>query len=231
MAQCEAKSKRSGEQCRRRAIKGRKVCQMHGGKSLAGPLHPNFKDGRHMYSAAMPAHLVQSVAAFHDHPETLQLLSEISTQRARAFELLQRIQQHGGGTWKEVSDAWDDLQAAANDKETSPNELRRATKHVEAIIKRGLAVDYNWRLLDNTTDRVAKLVTMQAQREEYRKTNLKETEAMMFVLRVGMAARSAIARHVTEDNLNNLSADELRDRIFADVSTSCRAAVSRDTLE
>lgn len=33
MAQCKAKSKRSGERCRRYAMKGKAVCSMHGGKS------------------------------------------------------------------------------------------------------------------------------------------------------------------------------------------------------
>ncbi len=33
MTQCTAKSKRSGEQCLRWAVRGRETCHMHGGKS------------------------------------------------------------------------------------------------------------------------------------------------------------------------------------------------------
>lgn len=33
MNQCEAKSKRTGERCRNRPMKGKGVCRMHGGKS------------------------------------------------------------------------------------------------------------------------------------------------------------------------------------------------------
>ncbi len=216
--------------CARVVARAGKKCPKHGGKSLAGPAHPNFKDGRHMYGAAMPEHLVESVAAFHEHPESLQLLSEISTQRGRAFELLKRIQEHGGGTWQEVSDAWDELQETANNSKATDEQIRRATRHVESIIKKGLAVDYNWRQYDNTTDRIARLVQMQAEREEFKKSNLKESEAMMFIVRLATSVRTAITRHLTEDNLNNLSADELQRRIMADVSDACRAAATGQSV-
>lgn len=34
MAQCKAKSKRSGERCKKHALKGKNVCKIHGGKSI-----------------------------------------------------------------------------------------------------------------------------------------------------------------------------------------------------
>lgn len=52
MAQCAAKSKRSGEQCRRRASRGQRVCRMHGANSRRGDRHPNFKHG--LFSRHLP---------------------------------------------------------------------------------------------------------------------------------------------------------------------------------
>ena len=42
---CKAKSKRTGQRCRARAVRGMQVCYHHGGKSRRGLSHPNFKHG------------------------------------------------------------------------------------------------------------------------------------------------------------------------------------------
>jgi hypothetical protein len=44
--QCTAKSKRSGCRCKNYACRDRETCRMHGGKSLRGADHPNFRHGR-----------------------------------------------------------------------------------------------------------------------------------------------------------------------------------------
>jgi len=43
MSQCTAKSKRSGERCKKDAVIGMGVCHIHGGKSLVGTDNPAFK--------------------------------------------------------------------------------------------------------------------------------------------------------------------------------------------
>lgn len=47
-ARCQAKAKRTGEQCKKPALRGRKVCQLHGGRSF-GPRTP---EGRANSAAA-----------------------------------------------------------------------------------------------------------------------------------------------------------------------------------
>ncbi len=44
---CIARSKRTGKPCTQPAMRGKRVCHMHGGKggSPAGPTHPNYKHG------------------------------------------------------------------------------------------------------------------------------------------------------------------------------------------
>lgn len=49
---CTAQSKRSGERCRKSAMKERAVCLAHGGKTPRGVASPNLRHGR--YSKAMP---------------------------------------------------------------------------------------------------------------------------------------------------------------------------------
>jgi hypothetical protein len=51
---CAAKSKRSGNQCKAPAIRGKRVCRMHGGKSPGAPcgkLHGRYVDGRETQQA------------------------------------------------------------------------------------------------------------------------------------------------------------------------------------
>lgn len=45
--QCTAKSKQSGEQCKKDAMLGRNVCHIHGGKTPKGAASPHFKTGAH----------------------------------------------------------------------------------------------------------------------------------------------------------------------------------------
>jgi len=53
---CTAKSKQSGEQCKKDAMQGSTKCHIHGGKSLKGVASPAFTTGR--YSKYLPEHLL-----------------------------------------------------------------------------------------------------------------------------------------------------------------------------
>ena len=52
VSRCQAKSKRSGEQCRKAAMRGKKVCRTHGGAST-GPRTP---EGRQRCGEAKTVH-------------------------------------------------------------------------------------------------------------------------------------------------------------------------------
>lgn len=49
---CQAKSKRSGEQCRKAAMRGKKVCRTHGGASTG----PKTLEGRQRCAEAKTVH-------------------------------------------------------------------------------------------------------------------------------------------------------------------------------
>ena len=49
---CQAKSKRSQQQCRSPAIRGKRVCRIHGGKSTG----PRTQQGRNLCGAAKTVH-------------------------------------------------------------------------------------------------------------------------------------------------------------------------------
>lgn len=49
---CQAKSKRTKQQCRSPAIRGKRVCRIHGGKSTG----PKTEQGRNLCAAALTIH-------------------------------------------------------------------------------------------------------------------------------------------------------------------------------
>jgi hypothetical protein len=87
--QCTARSKRSGEQCRKHAMRGRTVCLAHGGKTPRGAASPHFRTGR--YSRSLPGHLVAAYErALHD-PMLLSLRDEVALIDTMIAETLSEL--------------------------------------------------------------------------------------------------------------------------------------------
>lgn len=87
--QCTARSKRSGERCRKHAMRGRTVCLAHGGKTPRGAASPHFKTGR--YSRSLPGHLLAVYEQALRDPRLLSLRDEIALTDAMICELLSQI--------------------------------------------------------------------------------------------------------------------------------------------
>ena len=91
---CTATSKQSGERCKRAASRGRTVCAMHGGKSLRGADHPNFKTGR--YSKALPHRLLRNYEKLRDDTALISMRDEVALLD---LKLLERVEAED---WPEV---------------------------------------------------------------------------------------------------------------------------------
>lgn len=104
MAQCKAKSKRSGERCRRAAMIGKEVCMMHGGKTPRGTNNPNFKHGR--YSKAIPDRLAARYNEAQNDSQLLELREDIALIDARISDLLVRVDTgESGAAWRRAAEA------------------------------------------------------------------------------------------------------------------------------
>lgn len=104
MAQCTAKSKQSGAQCKKDAVAGRAVCHIHGGKTPIGMALPQFKTGR--YSKFLPARMTGRYEESRSDGELLALREEIALTDARLADLLSRVDTGESGA------LWSNLQAA-----------------------------------------------------------------------------------------------------------------------
>ena len=82
---CKAKSKRSGERCKRHASIGRDVCRMHGGASPRGVDHPSWRGKG--YSKDLPTQLRDRFAASVDDPDLSSCRNELALIDAKLGDL------------------------------------------------------------------------------------------------------------------------------------------------
>lgn len=87
--QCEATSKRSGERCRKHAMRGRNVCLAHGGKTPRGAASPHFKTGRH--SRSLPGRLLATYEVALRDPRLLSLRDDIALIDTMLMETLSQL--------------------------------------------------------------------------------------------------------------------------------------------
>ncbi len=138
MAQCRAKSKRSGERCRRHAMIGKMVCHMHGGKSLAGPDHPNYT-GNPRHLKYLPDRLAGKYEEAMADKELIRLDAEIALIDTKLQDLLERLEVHGEGpqAWQEVTAAHQVLRAALSQAEPDAVVIRSAVFRMDRAIEHG----------------------------------------------------------------------------------------------
>lgn len=88
---CGARN-RFDEPCQLSPVKGKKRCKWHGGASLSGTEHPNFKTGRYIKRSENLSVLGASVVRQLNDPEYKSLIDEIALHRARIDQLVSYIE-------------------------------------------------------------------------------------------------------------------------------------------
>lgn len=107
---CGART-RKGRSCENPPVLGRNRCRMHGGASLRGSNHPNFKHGRR--SKAPPRHLLRIYEETCSDANLLELRSEIALGDARVSDLLEQLGEEQGldrranSIWTEIGQWFD----------------------------------------------------------------------------------------------------------------------------
>lgn len=146
---------RDGTQCKNGAVDGTTKCRMHGGKSLKGMAHPNYKTGK--FSKHLPTRLLAQYHASLSDNRALSLREDIAVTDARITELVGRIDtQESGSAWQHVRDGLADLRTGlrVQDSQLTASGLRQIQEAVNA----GQS-DYNtWQELHATIDQRRKLV-------------------------------------------------------------------------
>lgn len=199
MSQCTAKSKQSGERCKRHTAPDRTVCYYHGGKIPRGIALPQTKDGR--YSKDLPANLLATYQQTKNDPDILALIDEIAGVDAFSTDLIKQL--HTGVSWEAAYDTWMDFKSANLRKDAEG--ARRALDAHEKIILDGHAND-------ETRDKVYASFDMRRKLVESERKRRIEMHTMVTVDQVALLVRSltgVIREHVTDPTALRAISDAL----------------------
>jgi len=174
---------------------GREVCYHHGGASLRGPAHPNYKHGR--YAKDLPTRLAARYAAALADPELLSLRDDVAVVDARVSELIAGLDRGEAGTlWLQLGRTRQEMEEAriAGDTKT----LAVCLNEVDNLIQRGATEAERWRELLTTIDRRRVLVESERERLAQAEQMLTAKQAMLFVGVVQDMLSVAVEAHVAD---------------------------------
>jgi len=186
--QCQAKAKSTQKQCRRRAVKGKKACTVHGGLTPGGIASPTFKTGR--YSKYIPERLAERYQESAQDPEILALKSEISLTDARLADLLSRVDTGESGTlWKMAQASFMNFRAA--NASGDQDKMTVALSELNRLLNLGVDDYKAWDEVGNMLEQRRKLVESERKR-------LMDMEQMITVEKT-MVLLSAIVSIIREN--------------------------------
>lgn len=203
MAQCTAKSKQSGERCKKSAVVGYDVCEIHGGKTPRGVASPHYKHGR--YSKDLPSRLAERYVEAIADEDLLALNDEIAVTTARIGDLMSRADFGESGTWfKQLNKTLDDLQVATLTKDDKKQFV--AQQQLTGLIRDGGEIADTWSELTSLFDTRRRLV----ETERRRRVDMQQmitAEQMMTLLG---AVTGILKEYVEDRHVLNAIAAELR---------------------
>lgn len=191
MTQCTAKSKRSGQQCKRAATPGYSVCSIHGGRTPRGSASPHYVNGR--YSKALPERLAARYVEATQDSELLALRDEISLTDTLIVDTVEKLDTGGSKAhFLALRQKWDEFQRY--EKQGDGPKTSAALWELGNLITDGLR---DFTLLDD----IARLIEQRRKLSESERKRLIEMRqlftAEQAVLLLG-AITDIIARNVTD---------------------------------
>lgn len=178
MPQCTAKSKRTGERCRRQATPGRTVCAIHGGKTPRGTASPHFRHGR--YSKAAPVHIRQRYEDGLNDETLLALDHEIALLDSRTQDILSGLNGAAiGEMWLELRAAYQAMLEASRSQNFGAGQ--EAFETIGRIITQGATDFESWMQIGALVEQRRKLVDTETKRRIAAGQMLTAEEAMILV--------------------------------------------------
>lgn len=90
------------------------ACRRHGGKSLAGPASPRWKDGEHSSYRFIPTQLREHYALAERNPDLLTFREDVKLIESRLNQLMHELEAQAPGSkvWERASKAFKDFNRA-----------------------------------------------------------------------------------------------------------------------
>ena len=189
MAQCKAKALSTQEQCRRRAVTGKRVCQVHGGVSPSGMASASFKHGK--YSKVLPRRMSEAYEASQRDETLLALTHEINLVDARLADLLGRVDSGESGTvWRQLVIANAELNRARASQDQ--DRVVAAIREVQGLISRGSHDSAAWVEVERIIQQRRRLVESERKRAVELGTIMTSAQAMLAFHRLFVVIRANI---------------------------------------
>ena len=153
-ARCTATSKRSRERCKNPAVKGRTVCRLHGGASLRGPAHPNWRHGKFWALLGDRAGFYLDALedpALGEFRETIALLDVRTADLIRAAYGEAGEDGAGGFSIRRIRRTWEAARSAMLGGES--REWDRAVAEMDKALRGAGAADDAWAELVDVLDK------------------------------------------------------------------------------
>jgi hypothetical protein len=194
---CRAKSKRSGQQCRRAPMQNG-LCYMHGGATPSGLALPQTTTGR--YSKHLPTRLTSRYQQALSDPELLAMREEVALIDARLADVLGRVDSGESGTaWALLKSLFADYRKAREGPDKTA-----ALLQIESTIADGLDDYAAWEEVRSLVDQRSRIVGSERQRMVQMQQMLSVEQAMTLLAAVADAVRA----HVSDrDALAAIAAD------------------------
>ncbi|MFN8533863.1 MAG: HGGxSTG domain-containing protein [Dehalococcoidia bacterium] len=188
---CGAKT-RAGDPCRRLPAPGRTRCYSHGGKSLAGPASPRWKDGR--YSKLIPANLATSYHNLLEADTLHDLRNEMAALGARFGELLSQLGSgESGRAWQALAKARAAYAAATAAGESPDGPLA----DLFALIDTGLGDSAVWEEIRATTDQLRRAAEVELKRRKEEREHLTADQALALAAALAEVVRTHVRDRAT----------------------------------
>jgi hypothetical protein len=160
MAQCTARSKRTGERCKKAAMSGKGVCHIHGGKTPTGAMLRQFRHGRH--SKYLPEQMLERYNVAQQDPERLALADEIALIDTAITQLIEEP------TTFSDPDRLDSLRALVEQRRKLTESERKRLQDLEQMIPADRAMTMIATILSIIKRHVHDVATLAAIQEDFR---------------------------------------------------------------
>lgn len=203
MVQCKAKSKQSGERCKRHAHPGFEVCVIHGGKSLVGPANPAYKHGK--YSTLVPPRMLEHYNQSVHDPDLLAMRDQINLIDARIADVMKRTDKgESSKLWEKLQATWTEFMEARAQQDNQ--QMAYKLNQLGSLISQGLADYAAWDDVTNLVERRRKLAESEQKRLVQLKLVLTYDEAVVYAQRL----LAVVQKHVSDPAERARIASDLR---------------------
>lgn len=219
--QCAATSKRTGVRCRAWAVRSSRVCYHHGGRSLAGPQNPAWRDGARskLTSVLTGTNLASFEEALND-PAYVEMREQMAYLRVMFYDAAERAQVgRVSELWDGLAKQWDLFNKPGPEK--APERSAGALREIGRVIREGVAAHRASLESMDIIERQRKLAETERRRVAEEQQTISAARALAFAGSVFALMRQALAEHVggTEEEMLIVAAIRagIEERIRADV--------------